>query len=239
VDDTALVLAAINGFDPRDEGSIDAPFGWDATRNAVGLRVGYVESDFSEDFDIAALDAVRGLGAAVIPLRLPDLPYEALRLLSAAESAAAFEELTLENLDDSLTRQDADAWPNRFRKARLLSAVDHVQLERLRRFVMQQMDALFRQVDVMVAPAMTGPMMVIGNMTGHPCLTLRTGFAEHRTRPRAGSQPAPDADGRMHRVPHAITIVAPLFDEAAALTLGRALEARLGVAGERPPALPA
>ena len=173
VDDTALVLAAINGFDPHDEGSIAAPFGWDATRPASGLRVGYVAINFTDKLDLAVLEAVRSLGAATIPLELPDLPYDALRHLLFAEAAAAFEELTLEDTDDTLTRQDAGAWPNSFRKARFLSAVDHIQLDRLRRRVMQEMDALFRRVDVLLAPAATGLMTLIGNMTGHPCLTIR------------------------------------------------------------------
>ena len=236
VDDTALVLAAINGFDAADSGSIDAPFGWDATRPATGLRVGYVAADFTDPLDLAALDAVRGLGAAVIPLELPDLPYDALRHLLFAEAAAAFEELTLDGTDDTLARQDPGAWPNSFRKARFLSAVDHIQLDRLRRRVMQEMDALFRRVDVLLAPAMTGPMTVIGNMTGHPCLTLRAGFTELRTRqmPAFLHAEIKEADGPAHTVPHAVTIVAPLFQEAAALTLGRALEAAWAVAGRRP-----
>ena len=237
VDDAALVLAAINGFDARDAYSIAAPFGWDATRPAAGMRVGYIADDFSDPLDLAVLDAVRGLGAAVVPLGLPDLPYDALKHILFAEAAAAFEELTLEDTDDTLTRQDPGAWPNSFRKARFLSAVDHIQLDRLRRRVMLEIDALFRGIDVLLAPAITGPMTVIGNMTGHPCLTIRAGFTEHRTRemPAYLDAAAKEREGPAHMVPHAITIVAPLFDEAAALSLGRALEASLGVADRRPP----
>jgi len=236
VDDTALVLAAINGFDAGDSGSIAAPFGWDATRPAAGLRVGYVAADFTDALDMAALDAVRGLGAVTIPLELPDLPYDALRHLLFAEAAAAFEELTLDGTDDTLSRQDPGAWPNSFRKARFLSAVDHIQLDRLRRRVMQEVDALFRRVDVILAPAMTGPMTVIGNMTGHPCLTLRAGFTTLRTRqmPAFLHAEIKEADGPAYTVPYAITVVAPLFQEAAALTLGRALEAAWGVADRHP-----
>jgi Asp-tRNA(Asn)/Glu-tRNA(Gln) amidotransferase A subunit family amidase len=239
VNDAALVLAAINGHDPQDLGSIAARFGWDATRSAVGLRVGYIAADFTDPLDLAALDAARALGAAVIPLTLPDLPYGALRHLLFAEAAAAFEELTLDDTDDTLTRQDPGAWPNSFRKARFLSAVDHIQLDRLRRRVMQEMDALFHRVDVLLAPALAGPMTTIGNMTGHPCLTIRSGFTEMRTREMPAFLDAAirQTDGPAHTVPHAITIVAPLFDEAAALTLGHALEAALGVVHQRP-ALP-
>jgi Asp-tRNA(Asn)/Glu-tRNA(Gln) amidotransferase A subunit family amidase len=236
VDDAALVLAAINGFDPADVSSIDAPFGWDATRSPIDMRVGYIGSDFTDRLDLAVLDAVRGLGAATIPLELPDLPYDALRLILFAEAAAAFEELTLENTDDTLTRQDAGAWPNSFRKARFLSAVDHIQLDRLRRRVMHEMDLVFRKVDVILAPTITGTMTLIGNMTGHPCLTIRAGFTELRTREMPAYMDAniKEKDGPVHTVPYGITIVTPLFNEAAALTLGRALETSLGVADRRP-----
>src|SRR5262249_50252130 len=156
------VLAAINGFDPVDVCSVEAPFGWDATRAPTGMRVGYVETDFTDILELAVLDTVQGLGAATIPLQLPDLPYDALRHILFAEAAAAFEELTLENTDDTLTRQDPGAWPNSFRKARFLSAVDHIQLDRLRRRIMQEMDTFFRKVDVILAPTITGKMTRIG-----------------------------------------------------------------------------
>jgi Asp-tRNA(Asn)/Glu-tRNA(Gln) amidotransferase A subunit family amidase len=236
VDDVALVLAVINGFDGRDDASIEAPFGWDATRLATGLRVGYVAADFTDPLDLAVLDTVRAVGATAVPLVLPDLPYDALRHLLFAEAAAAFEELTLTDSDDTLTRQDPGAWPNCFRKARFLSAVDHIQLDRLRRRVMQEMDVLFQHVDVLLAPAINGSMTLIGNMTGHPCLTIRAGLGESRTRDMPAFLDAKiiEMDGPMYTVPHAITMVAPLFDEAAALTLGRALEGARDVAHRRP-----
>jgi Asp-tRNA(Asn)/Glu-tRNA(Gln) amidotransferase A subunit family amidase len=230
------VLDAINGFDAADEGSIAAPFGWDAGRAVADLRVGYIAADFTDPLDVAVLDAISGLGIAPVPLALPDLPYEALSLLLFAEAAAAFEELTLENTDDLMTRQDPGAWPNSFRKARFLSAVDHIQLDRLRRRVMQEIDALFRRVDVLVAPVANGQMTTIGNMTGHPCLAMRVGFTEARTRemPAFLNATVKESPGALHTVPHAITLMSGLFDEAAAMTLGAALEAALGVAGRRP-----
>lgn len=236
VDDTALVLAAINGGDAADEGSIAAPFGWDAARPAAGMKVGYLAADFTDPLDAAVIEAVRALGAQPVPVSLPDLPYDALQNLLFAEAAAAFEELTLTDADDQLARQDSGAWPNTFRKARFLSAVDHIQLDRLRRRVMQAMDRLFREVDTLLSPLAAGPLTIIGNMTGHPGLALRSGFAHTRTRrmPAYLNAPVVEAEGPVHRVPHAISILAPLFGEAAALTLGRALERSLGVAEARP-----
>jgi Asp-tRNA(Asn)/Glu-tRNA(Gln) amidotransferase A subunit family amidase len=134
------------------------------------------------------------------------------------------------------TRQDPGAWPNSFRKARFLSAVGHLQLDSLRRRVMQVMGTIFRQVDVILAPAITGKMTLIGNMTGQPCLTIRAGFTQQRARemPAYLDAEIKEKDGPARKVPYGITIVAPLFDEAAALTLGRALEKALGVADRRP-----
>ena len=101
---------------------------------------------------------------------------------------------------------------------------------------MQEIDTLFRKVDVILAPTITGKMTLIGNMTGHPCLTVRAGFTEQRAReiPAYLDAEIKEKDGPTHMVPYGITIVAPLFEEAAALTLGRALETSLGVSDRRP-----
>ena len=243
VADTALVLDAINGGDMADRGSIAAPFAFDAGRGIEGLKLGYLPAAFGEgatDIDRAALAAARDLGIDVVELSLPDLPYGALMNTLYAEAAAAFEELTLKDLDDSLTRQDDLAWPNGFRKAWFLSAVDHVQLDRLRFRVMQALDGLFAEVDALIGPFTTGPMLVASNFTGHPCLHLRAGFDHLGTRGLSalGSgalvAPSADEDGERHRVPQGISLWGRLFDEGTILSLGLALEAKLGVAAQRP-----
>ncbi len=240
VDDTALVLAAINGADGGDFASIEAPFGGDLGASVQGLRLGWFPADFdaedADPADRATLDAAAAMGAELVPLERPDLPYDSLVSLLMAEAAASFEPLTLSDRDDMLTWQEAEAWPNQFRAARFLSAVDHVQLDRFRRLVMQEMDALFAKVDAILGPSLTGPMLVITNFTGHPCLCLPDGFTETSTRGEdtlAGTKPGPD-DG-LHRVPRSISIWGRLFDEATPLRLGRALQARLAL-DFRPPA---
>jgi Asp-tRNA(Asn)/Glu-tRNA(Gln) amidotransferase A subunit family amidase len=157
-----------------------------------------------------------------------------------AEAAATFEDLTLSGLDDTLTWQDDAAWPNTFRKARFLSAVDHVQLDRLRYQVMLALDALFRDIDVLIGPYGTGPMLMASNFTGHPCLHLRAGFLDIATRGLAGFSGGklvngvPAANGPTFRVPEGISLWGRLFEEGTLITLGMALERELGVAGERP-----
>jgi Asp-tRNA(Asn)/Glu-tRNA(Gln) amidotransferase A subunit family amidase len=232
VEDTALVLHALNVADPADGFQIPAPLGYDAAAPVAGMRVGYFEADLAEGIalDRAALETAKSLGVQLVPLSRPDLPYASLQNILAAEAAAAFEDLTLSDRDDLLTWQEAAAWPNAFRKARFLSAVDHVQLDRLRRLVMQHMAAVFADVEAIIGPPLAGPMMIVSNFTGHPCLVLRSGFFESFTRTRG----MPAVSGPTFTVPHAVCLWGRLFDEGTILRLGRALEAAFGVAGRRP-----
>jgi Asp-tRNA(Asn)/Glu-tRNA(Gln) amidotransferase A subunit family amidase len=81
-------------------------------------------------------------------------------------------------------------------------------------------------------------MLVIGNFTGHPSLTLRAGFVEVS---EARSDWAPDPEHPLpkfsppRRVPHGVTLIGRLFDEGTVAQAGLALEKAFGVAGERPP----
>ena len=243
VEDTAMVLATINGADIADRCTIEAPFNFDASRGIEGMRLGYLPEAFGEgatDVDHAALAAAKDLGIEVVEVALPDLPYGALMNIVYAEAAAAFEHLTLENTDDTLKWQEDGAWPNTFRKARFLSAIDHVQLDRLRYLVMQALDGLFSNIDALIGPFMTGPMLVASNFTGHPCLHLRAGFLETGTRSAASlgagkltTGDAADA-GPTFTVPQGISLWGRLFQEGPLLNLGMALERKLAVADRRP-----
>jgi Asp-tRNA(Asn)/Glu-tRNA(Gln) amidotransferase A subunit family amidase len=243
VEDTAMVLAAINGADIADRSSIAAPFHFDARGGIAGMRLGYLPEAFREgatEVDHLALESARRLGLQVSEISLPELPYGALMNILYAEAAGAFEELTLTDLDDTLTWQDDGAWPNTFRKARFLSAVDHVQLDRLRFQVMLALDAVFQQVDAVIGPFMTGPLLIASNFTGHPCVHLRAGFLELGSRGAASLASGKitlgeaDASGRTFRVPQGISLWGRLFEEGPILNLGMALERELGVASERP-----
>lgn len=245
VDDCAVILATLNQSDPTDRFSIEAPFVYDAGTGIDDLVVGYLPAAYADgasESDHRALEQVRRLGLRVTEVDLPDLPYAALRNVLFAEAAAFFEQLTLTNDDDTLTAQDDGAWPNTMRKARFLSAVDHVQLDRLRYRVMEALDSVFDQCDVLVGPCRTGPMLVASNFTGHPCLTLRAGFADVRTRSltvlASGAPVEVEAtSGPTFSVPHGISLWGRLFDEGPMLNVGRALEAAFDVRSRRP-ALP-
>ena len=242
VEDTGRVLSVLNGYDPGDLGSIDAPFRFDANANSENLRVGYLATAFGDganEIDHNTLEAVKSLGFEVNEVELEDLPYMSLINILYAEAAAAFEHLTLTNQDDTLTWQDEGAWPNTFRKARFLSAVDHVQLDRLRFLAMKAMDNLFTQVDILVGPFDTGPMLVATNFTGHPCVHIRSGFANLASRGAAslGSgklDTGSEGTGEQHRVPQGFSIWGGLFKEGQILSFAMKLEEKLNVAGEIP-----
>jgi len=242
VEDAMLVLRAIGGPDAGDVSSVASPLNFDAAAPVRGLRVGYVPAWMKEspatDVDRAALETVKRLGMTPIEVRLPDWPYTSLQHVLFAEAAAAFEDLTLNGGVRTLKAQVPDAWPNLFRQARFLSAVDFVQADRFRRQVAMEMARIFTAIDVLLVPSLRDEMLTISNFTGHPSLTLRAGFVQVS---EARSDWAPDPKNPLpkfsppRRVPHGVTLLGRLFDEGTVARAGLALERAFGVAGERPP----
>ena len=174
------------------------------------------------------------LGATVREITLPDLPVDEILGALNVESAAVFEALTLSNRDDLMRRQVNEAWPNALRQSWYFSAVDFMQGERLRRRVMEQTHEFFDQVDVVCGPSFGTPMLSLTNLTGQPCLAMRAGFEEARTRPLF-EHPENEDNPTLYRVPRSISLMSNLFDEGKIFTVGRALEAALSIAAERPP----
>ncbi|MFQ5346968.1 MAG: amidase [Rhodothalassiaceae bacterium] len=239
VADTALVLDAINGGDVSDASAHDIGFAWDAAAAVDGMRIGYSPAWFENAAgpDRQALEALRSLPVALVEIDLPDWPYNDLFTVVEAEAAAAFQELTLSNRDDEMVWQEDRAWPNTWRRAHFFSAVDYVQIDRLRRRVMKMMAERMAGLDAVFSPNFAGNLLVITNFTGHPCLTQRAGFVDSPTRGLGGASTEQDsaAPAPTFRVPENVTLWGPLFEERRLLTLGRALEAATGAADERPP----
>ena len=234
VEDAAPVLAALSGYDAADPSSLRHGLDIDLAMDLAGLKLGYDPAWFEDAAapDRAALEAARSLGAELIEIRLEDHPYDALLIQLEAEAAAAFEHLTLSDLDDQLRWQEPQAWPNTFRRARFASAVDLVNADRVRRQVMAMMHEVFETVDAIIGPNFAGDLLLITNYTGHPQLAFRSGFQDTPARTLFGA-PAGD-ETALHRTPYATSLWAPLFEEGRLIALGRAIEARLDAADERP-----
>ncbi len=211
-EDCALAFDALRGADPRDPDTIDAPFPYDAELDVRSLRVGYVESAFAAErdhkrYDDDVLDALRGLGLRPRPLELPDLPAaEMMSVILMAEAGAAFDAFSRGDLDDQLVRQTRDAWPNVFRQARLVPAVEYVLANRIRAVAQRRMAALLEEVDVIVSPTFGGSALALTNLTGHPQVVAPSGFLPN---------------GR----PVSVTFIAGLYREDLALALAGAYQA--------------
>ena len=242
VEDAMLVLHAISGPDAGDLASVPSKLDFDAGRSVQGLRVGYFPRWLHENpataVDRAAVNVLGKVGMVPVEAAIPDWPYDCLDLILFAEGAAAFEELTLSGRMNQLKAQVPDAWPNIFREARFLSAVDFVQADRFRRKVAEEMARIFSEVDLLLVPSLRDEMLTLTNFTGHPSLTLRAGFIEVAT---ARSDWAPDPNHPMptfsppRRVPHGVTLIGRLFDEGTVASAGLALEREFGVSAQRPP----
>jgi Asp-tRNA(Asn)/Glu-tRNA(Gln) amidotransferase A subunit family amidase len=220
VEDCALVLNAIYGSDGQDPTVVDAPFTWDPERPMSSLKIAYVKSEFEQpparrragEPDTweeqkavlqTALDDLRRAGARLEPIELPDFPARALEFCSDAEAAAAFDELTRSHRVDEMVQQDKGDWPNIFRYARLIPAVEYLRAQQARRLLMRQMGALMAHYDAFVSPSRSAGL-TITNFTGHPAIALKCGF--------------------VRGMPQAIMITGRLYDEATLLRIGLAYE---------------
>ena len=180
VDDCALVYSIIKGTDGEDHSVVDVPFQVPVKKELKSLRIGFVASAFNDsttsDNDRIVIDRLRELGFTMVPIELPEFPTNSLSFLLDVEAAAAFDELTRSNRDDQLVRQVKRAWPNVFRSARYVPAVEYVQANRARVLLNQKMSSLFEEIDIYLVPSFYGDNLLRTNLTGHPCIVLPNGF---------------------------------------------------------------
>jgi Asp-tRNA(Asn)/Glu-tRNA(Gln) amidotransferase A subunit family amidase len=236
VEDTIAVLAVIHGADVGDPASRTVPLRFDARAKIAGTKVGFVRAHFDGDganaIDRAALDALKRIGAQLVPIELPALPWDALATIVFAEAAASFEDLTLDGRDDRLRWQTAEAWPNIFRAWRFMSAIDLIAADRLRRQAMTAFAERFAEVDIIAGPSYASPLLLASNCTGHPSLTLRAGF---ETRPPQPLRDGSKSDPKEVECPRGFTLIGRLYEEGALCRVGLALEREVAVGERRPP----
>ena len=208
-EDAAIVFSVLHGADSKDPTTKDFPFNYDSRTDISSLKIGYLPAAFDRDYafkknDSLIIELLKAEGIELIPITLPALPD--LRLILNVESAAAFDELTTSNRDDLLVRQIKNAWPNVFRQARLVPAVEYVQANRRRSILIEQMQEVFEEVDVYLHPTWGGSSLTITNYTGHPSICFPNGFV----------------DG----LPSSISITGRLYDEASILHLAKFIQDR-------------
>jgi Asp-tRNA(Asn)/Glu-tRNA(Gln) amidotransferase A subunit family amidase len=220
VEDCALVFDAIRGKDAYDPTVVDATFAWEPEVDFSQLRIGYLAKEFAADTPADAMNrtmlaVLEGFGAKLVPIELPDFPLNALQMILYVEAAAAFDELTRSNRDELLIRQEEKYWANQFRVARLVPAVEYIQVQRLRMQLIGQMARLMEEIDLYVAPA-EGDNVWVTNLSGHPVVTMLNGFR---------------ADG----LPQSISVVGQLDDEARLLAVAKRIQTTTDFHTRMPP----
>jgi Asp-tRNA(Asn)/Glu-tRNA(Gln) amidotransferase A subunit family amidase len=220
--DNGIVLSVINGFDEKDKSTIPAAFNYSGSNSIKDLKIGYFPAFFEGDRsnlanDIQVLEDLKAMGLILHPLELStSVPVSSMRIILEAEAAAAFDDLTRSNRDDLLVAQHKNAWPNIFRTARFIPAVEYIQANRYRSILIDEIHELFKEFDVIVAPSFAGNQLLITNLTGHPALCMPNGFSQN------GS-------------PTSITFLANLYDEEKLIMLGSHYQKKTEWQQKRPP----
>ena len=212
-EDAAIVFQTIKGTDGKDASAVNAAFNYTGRVDWKTLKIGYAKNYFdkldSSSNNVKDLEVLRKLGAKLDPVIFPDsgvYTVQMINIIIGAESAAAFDEFTRSGLDDEMTRQTKNDWPNSFRTSRFIPAVEYINANRHRYILMQKVNELFQQYDVVIVPSRGGGnQTAITNLTGHPAICMPDGFTK---------------DG----MPTSITFLGKLYGEAKLLAVAKAFQ---------------
>jgi len=211
-EDDAIVYYYIKGTDGKDAGSVDHAFNYNQKRDIKKLRIAYAENYFKrlakDALEWKVLEEYKAMSVNVQAVNFPDsviYPANLISIVLNAESAAAFDELTRTNRDDLIERQDKDFWPNSFRSARLIPAVEYINANRYRSTLCQNMQQFMKDYDVVIVPTFMGSQLSITNLTGNPVVCMPMGFNQRG-------------------LPVSITLIGKLYDEASILEAAKAYQ---------------
>jgi Asp-tRNA(Asn)/Glu-tRNA(Gln) amidotransferase A subunit family amidase len=218
---------------PKEEKELSSEEKKKREEDAANRAMGLARREYDHKFDVAALDKLRAMGVNLIPVEFPKYPYQAMRSILLAEAAAAFDDLTRSGRDKLLTQQTQDDWPNTFRSARFIPAVEYIQANRARTTAMELAAKVFDQVDVIVAPTFS-TQLLITNLTGHPALILPNGLrGDDAPKPRVRENGEVDAGGP--GTPLSLTFLGQLYGEAKMLSLAKAYQDATDFHHKHPP----
>jgi Asp-tRNA(Asn)/Glu-tRNA(Gln) amidotransferase A subunit family amidase len=216
-EDCAIVFSVIHGADPRDAMSVDYPFTY---RSSIDLRkikigivppVGYKEGDdLAKDLGTAGT-ILKSLGATFTPVKISP-PTQGVSEVLTIEASAAFDEITHDGRVDTMK---GSLWPPAFRASSMLSGVDYIQAMRARTTLMHRFEDELGSLDVIIANATGGDILVTTNLTGHPQIFIPMGINDQAR-------------------PIGISLIGRLYDEGTILAIGNMLQQATSVYRKRP-----
>jgi Asp-tRNA(Asn)/Glu-tRNA(Gln) amidotransferase A subunit family amidase len=213
--DAAIVFNYIHGTDGKDGSAVNMPFNYNPTKDIKKLKIAFAKNYFEKIIDTSrnefkVLEAFKKLGIQLIPVNFPDSGIYNVNIMDVVigvECAAQFDEMTRLNIDDELTRQTKNDWPNQFRTARFVPAVEYVNAQRHRYSLMKKVNEVIQQYDVIICPSRgDGNQSAITNLTGHPVVCIPTGF------------------DKKFNLPTGISFVGNLYDEATILSIANTIQ---------------
>jgi aspartyl-tRNA(Asn)/glutamyl-tRNA(Gln) amidotransferase subunit A len=241
VEDCAIVLQAIAGFDPGDAGSIkrDIPDYCAALRQDIkGLRIGVLRHNWEEDLPASgdvckameeALYVLKGLGA-----ELEDCQVRSLQHYFDIKVIIAETEIFSIHQPDLIARPGDFGADFRARAlpAALFTANDYVQATREHRRMVAEMAPLYQRYDAFItagqgeAPRLDAHrslafwqrpnLFTASNVTSQPALEICNGFGTHG-------------------LPLGMQVLGRPFDEATVLRIGHAYQQATGWHQQHPP----
>jgi Asp-tRNA(Asn)/Glu-tRNA(Gln) amidotransferase A subunit family amidase len=208
-EDCALVLAAICGADPGDPSAVDRAFSYPQKLEWKTLKIGWlVGSSVRKPVipnDDPVLSVLTRRGATVRPVSFARITDGLLAILDV-ESASAFDAFTRGSGIHELKNSQ---WPDIFRAARYVPAVEYLQAQRARTLLMERFESEFGDLDAYVCVG-GGYTLSHVNLTGHPQIVL----------------PLKDGDAR--------SIVGRLYGEDVLATLAAEVQKELDLQRLRP-----
>ena len=208
--DAAIVFEAINGGNTEgDKSAVNVPFSYKNTVDFSKLRIGFPKNLFDsikkDRNEWRTLETLEKLGAKLEPFEWKTAtPSRIMGVVLMSEAAAAFDELTRTNLDDELTSQNRFSWPNYFRAARFIPAVEYINANRLRTKMMSEVHQILRGFDCVIMPSFDGDILAITNLTGQPVVVMPNGFQNNH--------------------PTSITFMGNLYSDALILSIAKAFQ---------------
>ena len=205
VEDTAYMMQAIAGHDPRDPTSSRAPvpdYSLSLREDIRGVRLGlprhyFFDPDPSVNPEVVAtvekaVSVMEDLGAHVEEVSLPSLEHvRAANSVIMVSEAYAYHEPNLKTRPQDF----GEIVRGRFRVGALMSAADYLQAQRVRTMARREFASVMKEVDLLVTPTMTQPAAAFEgydpsstvrgrsftapfNVTGLPAISVPCGFTE-------------------------------------------------------------
>ena len=207
--DAAIVFNTIKGIDANDKTTFESTYSFPTKKPINAMRIGIIKEVFDtlnpNRNEWTAVNALKKLGAEVVSVSFKStVPTEIVSIILGGECAAAFDAFTRNNIDDELNGQTRRDWPNIFRSARFISAVDYINAQRLRKKMILEIDSIIRPFDAIISSNFGASQLQITNLTGHPVVVTPSGFINGK--------------------PTSVSFIGNYFDEATILTIANAYQ---------------